>query len=30
VLTALQRFPGGSARGDDKVIETARGLFFRI
>ena len=30
VLTAFQRFPGGSARGDDKVIETARSLFFRI
>jgi uncharacterized protein (TIGR03083 family) len=30
VLTAFQRFPGGSARGDDMVIETARKLFFRI
>ncbi len=30
VLTAFQRFPGGAARGDEKVINTVRGLFFRI
>jgi uncharacterized protein (TIGR03083 family) len=30
VLTSFQRFPGGAARGDPQVIETIRGLFFRI
>jgi len=30
VLTTFQRFPGGAARGDDKLINTVRGLFFRI
>ncbi len=30
VLTAFQRFPGGSASGDPKVISCARQLFFRI
>jgi hypothetical protein len=30
VLTAFQRFPGGTARGDTEVIKTVRNLFFRI
>jgi hypothetical protein len=30
VLTAFQRFPGGSARGDPQLIEKVRSLFFRI
>ena len=30
VLTAFQRFPGGTARGDPQVIKTVRNLFFRI
>jgi uncharacterized protein (TIGR03083 family) len=30
VLTAFQRFPGGEASGDPKVIEQFRNLFFRI
>jgi uncharacterized protein (TIGR03083 family) len=30
VLTAFQRFPGGSASGDPKAIAQARGLFFTI
>jgi uncharacterized protein (TIGR03083 family) len=30
VLTAFQRFPGGEASGDPKVIEEFRNLFFRI
>jgi uncharacterized protein (TIGR03083 family) len=30
VLTAFQRFPGGDASGDPKVIEQFRKLFFRI
>jgi len=30
VLTAFQRFPGGSARGDQEVIEKVRNMFFRI
>ncbi len=30
VLTAFQRFPGGEASGDAKVIEQFRNLFFRI
>jgi uncharacterized protein (TIGR03083 family) len=30
VLTAFQRFPGGAARGDYRVIEKVRRLFFRI
>ena len=30
VLTAFQRFPGGEATGDAKIIEQIRHLFFRI
>jgi uncharacterized protein (TIGR03083 family) len=30
VLSAYQRFPGGSARGDEQVINRVRGLFFAI
>ena len=30
VLTSFQRFPGGAARGDVDIINTVRGLFFRI
>ena len=30
VLTAFQRFPGGTVRGDDEVIRKIRTLFFRI
>jgi uncharacterized protein (TIGR03083 family) len=30
VLTAFQRFPGGEASGDPKIIEQVRHLFFRI
>jgi uncharacterized protein (TIGR03083 family) len=30
VLTAFQRFPGGTATGDPKVIDQVRHLFFRI
>ncbi len=30
VLTAFQRFPGGEASGDPKVIDEFRHLFFRI
>ena len=30
VLTAFQRFPGGTARGDPEVIKKVRNLFFRI
>ncbi len=30
VLTSFQRFPGGAARGDYKVINTVRNLFFTI
>jgi uncharacterized protein (TIGR03083 family) len=30
VLTAFQRFPGGEASGDPKVIDQVRHLFFRI
>jgi uncharacterized protein (TIGR03083 family) len=30
VLSAYQRFPGGSARGDEQVISQVRGLFFAI
>ncbi len=30
VLTAFQRFPGGEASGDPKVIDQFRHLFFRI
>ncbi len=30
VLTSFQRFPGGDASGDPKVIEQVRHLFFRI
>lgn len=30
VLTAFQRFPGGEASGDPKVINEFRNLFFRI
>jgi uncharacterized protein (TIGR03083 family) len=30
VLTAYQRFQGGEATGDPKVIDQVRGLFFRI
>lgn len=30
VLTAFQRYPGGDARGDARVIERVRKLFFRI
>jgi len=30
VLTAFQRFPGGEATGDPKVIDQVRHLFFRI
>jgi len=30
VLTAFQRYPGGSARGDYQVIEQVRNLFFTI
>ncbi len=30
VLTAFQRFPGGEASGDPKVIEEFRNMFFRI
>ncbi len=30
VLTAFQRFPGGEASGDPKVIQEFRSLFFRI
>jgi uncharacterized protein (TIGR03083 family) len=30
VLTSFQRFPGGEASGDPKVIEEFRHLFFRI
>lgn len=30
VLTAFQRFPGGSASGDPKTIAKVRGLFFTI
>jgi uncharacterized protein (TIGR03083 family) len=30
VLTAFQRFPGGEATGDQKVIDQVRHLFFRI
>jgi hypothetical protein len=30
VLTAFQRFPGGEASGDPKVVEEFRSLFFRI
>jgi uncharacterized protein (TIGR03083 family) len=30
VLTAFQRFPGGSASGDPDVISRVRGLFFTI
>lgn len=30
VLTCFQRFPGGAASGDPKVIEQYRNLFFRI
>ncbi len=30
VLTAFQRFPGGAARGDYKVINQVRNLFFTI
>lgn len=30
VLTAFQRFPGGEATGDQKVIDRVRHLFFRI
>jgi uncharacterized protein (TIGR03083 family) len=30
VLTSFQRFPGGAARGDYKVIDKVRNLFFRI
>jgi uncharacterized protein (TIGR03083 family) len=30
VLTAYKRFPGGSARGDERVIERVRELFFAI
>jgi len=30
VLTAFQRFPGGAARGDYRVIDKVRNLFFTI
>ena len=30
VLTAFQRYPGGAARGDYRVIEQVRNLFFTI
>jgi uncharacterized protein (TIGR03083 family) len=30
VLTSFQRFPGGSARGDEEVIRQVRNLFFTI
>jgi hypothetical protein len=30
VLTAFQRFDGGTARGDQKTIDKVRSLFFRI
>jgi hypothetical protein len=30
VLTSFQRFPGGEASGDPKVIKEFRNLFFRI
>lgn len=30
VLTAFQRFDGGTARGDPETIKKVRGLFFRI
>lgn len=30
VLTTFQRFPGGETRGDPKVIDQVRHLFFRI
>jgi len=30
VLSAYQRFPGGSARGDEQVINRVRSLFFAI
>jgi hypothetical protein len=30
VLTCFQRFPGGDASGDRKVIEQVRHVFFRI
>jgi uncharacterized protein (TIGR03083 family) len=30
VLTAFQRFPGGEATGDPKIIDQVRHLFFRI
>jgi hypothetical protein len=30
VLTVFQRFPGGEATGDPKVIDQVRHLFFRI
>ena len=30
VLTAFQRFEGGTARGDQETIDKVRGLFFRI
>lgn len=30
VLTCFQRFPGGTARGDEQVIRKVRSLFFRI
>jgi len=30
VLSAYQRFPGGSARGDEDVINRVRSLFFAI
>jgi hypothetical protein len=30
VLTAFQRFPGGSASGDPKVIASVRNMFFTI
>jgi len=30
VLTAFQRFDGGTARGDPETIDKVRRLFFRI